>query len=351
MRTLRARALALAALSFGASLAGCGAKRASDYGAATALTPVRGDGASQPAALYQAWSTLYRAIDPTTPATYRGSSSSAGVEAMKRGEVDFAASDSPIDEAKLGVAVVQVPTTLVAVAVVYRLDAAKAPLRLDADQIARLLQGELRDWRGFVPAGAKAPEVRVFFRKESSGTTAIFTEFLKTRASATWRPGKTSTLAPEWLAPGAVAVASNEEIVAKVATTDGAFAFVGLATARSGRLSIAEVKNHDDAFVAPTLDAVSAAARGVSDLRASLVDRPGAATYPIVSFTYAIARKDDDDPLRGRAVARFLWWGVHEGQRLAPGLGFATLPPEIVVQVETKLRALRAGGEQAVRGM
>jgi phosphate transport system substrate-binding protein len=354
MRPLHARLPVLAAISIAAPLAtsGCGARKASDYGAATSQTPVRGDGASQPAALYDAWVTLYRIVDPTAPASYHGSSSSAGVEAMKKGTADFAASDAPVDEAKVGVAVVQIPTTLVAVAVVYRLDARREPLRLEPDAIAKLLQGQVRDWRDYVPASSTpAPPVKLFFRKESSGTTAIFSDFLQSRATAAWRIGKTSSLASEWLAPGAVAVASNDELVAKVASTDGGLGFVGLATARAAHLSVAEVKNDAGAYVAPTLDAITAAAAGVTDLRATLVNRPGAATYPIVSFSYVVARKDDDDLARGRAVARFLWWGVHDGQRLGPALGFATLPPEIVVQAETLLRGLRAGGEPAVRGL
>jgi phosphate transport system substrate-binding protein len=334
--------------------AGCSTRQAADYGVPTSQTPVRGDGATQPAALYEAWTTLYRSVDPASPLAYHGSSSSAGVEALKGDQADFAASDTPVDESKLGFPVVQVPTALVAVAVVYRLDGVTKPIELTAQQVSRLMQGETTDWRDFVAAGtdpAKIPKARVVLRSEASGTTRIFTDWLSSANPASgWQLGRTPQI-PATVGSAPEMVASNDAVIQRVQQTNGALAFVSYAAARASKLQIAAIRNPDGTFVVPTLAAISAAALSVTDVRASLVNRPGADSYPIVSFTYAIARQADEDAARGRAVAHFLWWACHEGQRLAPGLGFATLPAEIVVQVETKLRGLRAGGEQAVRGM
>lgn len=351
---LRARFAMLAMLAPTVATSGCSTRQASDYGVATSQTPVRGDGATQPAALYEAWTTLYRSVDPMSPLSYHGSSSSAGVEALKGEQADFAASDTPADASKLSFPILQVPTALVAVAVVYRLDGVTKPIELTSQQIARLLQGETTDWRDFVPAGtepAKIPKAHVVLRSESSGTTSIFTEWLTGANPASgWRLGKTNQV-PASVGSRPEMVTGNDAVIQRVQQTNGAIAFVSYAAARVSKLQIAAIRNPDGTFVAPSLPAISAAALSVTDVNASLVNRPGAATYPIVSFTYAIARKLDDDPARGRAVAHFLWWACHEGQRLAPALGFATLPAEIVVQVETRLRELRAGGEPAVRGM
>lgn len=355
---MRARDFALASRVSLAMLAllasaGCSTRQASDYGVPTSQTPVRGDGATQPAALYEAWTTLYRSVDPSSPLSYHGSSSSAGIEALKGEQADFAASDTPADVSKISFPIVQVPTALVAVAVVYRLDGATKPVELTPQMVTRLLQGELTDWRDFVAAGtepAKIPKAHVVLRSEASGTTSIFTEWLSSANPASgWRLGKTNQI------PASVGsspeMVTGDAVIQRVQQTNGAIAFVSYAAARASKLQIAAILNSDGSFVAPSLSAISAAALSVTDVNASLVNRPGADTYPIVSFTYAIARKSDEDPARGRAVAHFLWWACHEGQRLAPALGFATLPAEIVVRVETRLRELRAGGEPAVRGM
>ncbi len=51
---------------------------------------------------------------------------------------------------------------------------------------------------------------------------------------------------------------------------------------------------------------------------------------------------------RRTALASFLWWAVHDGQKFAPPLGFGALPGELAVRDEQALRSLRAAGEPAL---
>jgi phosphate transport system substrate-binding protein len=55
--------------------------------------------------------------------------------------------------------------------------------------------------------------------------------------------------------------------------------------------------------------------------------------------------QDQSEPTKGKALAQFLWWAVHEGQALGPALHYAALPAPVVAKVEAKLRALHNAGQ------
>ena len=43
---------------------------------------------------------------------------------------------------------------------------------------------------------------------------------------------------------------------------------------------------------------------------------PGKDAYPMASFTYLLVPQDQQDPVRARALVEFIWWAVHDGQKL-----------------------------------
>jgi phosphate transport system substrate-binding protein len=83
-------------------------------------------------------------------------------------------------------------------------------------------------------------------------------------------------------------------------------------------------------------------------LHVSLADAPSEAAYPIASYTYVLVYEDTADTVKGAALARFLWWATHEGQKYARELDYAPLPPPVVTRVEARLKRLRAGGKPAL---
>ena len=112
----------------------------------------------------------------------------------------------------------------------------------------------------------------------------------------------------------------------------------------------AMIKNKAGAFIAPTIDAVTAAAAGAiattpEDLRVSITNADGATAYPISSYTYILAYQDQKDATKGKAVVDFLWWGIHDGQSFAKDLQYASLPDEIVKRAEAKINSLASGGK------
>jgi phosphate transport system substrate-binding protein len=94
---------------------------------------------------------------------------------------------------------------------------------------------------------------------------------------------------------------------------------------------------------------MSAAAEGVeipAELHVSLVNSAAEAAYPITGYTYLLVYADAKDPTKGEAIAKFLWWALHDGQKFAETLDYAPLPAKVITQVEARLKELSAGGKK-----
>ena len=81
------------------------------------------------------------------------------------------------------------------------------------------------------------------------------------------------------------------------------------------------------------------------DYRVSITDAEGKEAWPISAFTYLLVYKDQQDPVKGGALLKFLWWAVHDGQKTAPALDYAPLPQAVVQKVEKTLRSMTVQGK------
>jgi phosphate transport system substrate-binding protein len=77
----------------------------------------------------------------------------------------------------------------------------------------------------------------------------------------------------------------------------------------------------------------------------SITNAPGATAYPISSYTYILAYKEQKDVAKGKALVDFLWWGIHDGEKYARDLLYAPLPEEITRRTEAKINSITAGGK------
>ena len=163
-------------------------------------------------------------------------------------------------------------------------------------------------------------------RSDGSGTTYIFTDYLS-KVSPEWKAKVGAGKSVKWpVGPGGK---GNEGVTGLVKQTPGAIGYVELAYANQNKLPMAALKNKDGNFVKPSLEATSAAAAGVQmpdDFRVSITNAAGKDAYPISGFTYLLVYKDAKDAAKGKALVDFLWWALHDGQKLAPPLDYAPLP-------------------------
>jgi phosphate transport system substrate-binding protein len=319
---------------------------------------INGAGATFPFPLYSKWFSDYNKLHPDMKFNYQSIGSGGGVKQITEKTVDFGASDAPLSDAELQKApgILHVPTVLGAVAVVYDMGQTPGPdgVKLPADCVADIFLGKLTRWNDprLVAAnpGVKLPDqaITVVHRSDGSGTTAVFTDFLA-KVAPEWKTRVGTGKSVKW--PVGLGGKGNEGVTGSVKSTPGSIGYVELAYARQNQLPMASIKNADGQFVAPSIESTSAAAAGVelpADYRVSITNARGKGVYPIAAFTYILVYQDQADPQKGKAMADFLWWAIHDGQKAAAPLDYAPLPAPVVARVEKTLKSLTVQGKPAL---
>jgi phosphate transport system substrate-binding protein len=136
----------------------------------------------------------------------------------------------------------------------------------------------------------------------------------------------------------------NDGVAALVAQTPGAIGYVEYSFAASSKQPMAALQNKAGKFVVPTLKASAAALASVDlpeDLRAWVTDPVGEDSYPIVTYTWILAKKKYDDPAKAKALKELLKWTVDEGQKLSEGLNYIPLPATVTGRVSKAIETIQ----------
>ena len=324
-------------------------------GSKSGAVNLQGAGASFPNPLYQKWLSEYSKLHPNVKIDYQSIGSGGGIKQLKEQTVDFGASDAPMKDDDLKSApgeVLHIPTVLGAVVITYNLQDVSQPLRFSPDVIADIFLGKIKKWNDAkITAdnpGVTLPanDITVVHRSDSSGTSAVFTDYLS-KVSPEWKEKVGSGVSPSW--PAGIGGKGNEGVTGQVKNTPNTIGYVELAYAVQNKLPVAQVKNASGNFVTPSIDAVTAAASASAantpdDLRVSITNAAGADAYPISSYTYILVYKNQKDAGKGKALVDFLWWGIHDGENFAKDLQYAALPQDIVKRAEAKINSVTANG-------
>jgi phosphate transport system substrate-binding protein len=335
----------------------------SNQGGAPGQEPAReaninltGAGATFPFPLYSKWVAEYQRRDPRVRINYQSIGSGGGIRQITERTVDFGASDAAMSAELLAKApgkLLHIPTTLGAVVVTYNVPGVTGALKLSPDVLAGIFLGDVKKWNdpkiAALNPGVTLPDqaITVVHRSDGSGTTAVFTDYLA-KVSPAWKEKVGVGTSVKW--PTGLGGKGNEGVTGQVKTTPGTIGYVELAYAVQNQLPYALIKNQAGQLVEPKIASITAAAAGAAadlpeGLAVSITDAPGAEAYPIAAFTYVLVYQDSTDRTKAGALAKFLWWAIHDGQALAAPLHYAPLPPAVVTRVEAKLKTLTAGGQ------
>lgn len=318
-----------------------------------------GAGATFPYPLYSKWMSEYNKVNPNVRINYQSIGSGGGIRQITAGTVDFGASDSPMtpDEVQKAPAKLHhIPSTLGAVIITYNLPGVGGPLKLSAEAVSGMFLGTIKKWNDpkltEANPDAKLPDkdIAVVYRSDGSGTTAVFTDYLA-KVSPEFKDKVGAGKSVKW--PVGLGAKGNEGVAGQVKTTPFTVGYVELAYARQNKLPISHIKNRSGQFVEPKPETITAAAAGVEvddTLTASLADPAGEAAYPISAFTYLLVYEDAKDKAKGEAIAKFLWWALHDGQKHAAELDYAPLPESLIKKTEERIRSLRSGNEKLLSG-
>lgn len=319
-------------------------------GLASAAETINAAGATFPAPIYQKWCAEFK-TKTGIQINYQPIGSAGGIKQFTDGTIDFGASDMPMtdDQLKAKSGTLHFPTVLGADVVTYNIPGVTATLKLSGPTVAAIFMGTIAKWNdGKIAAdnpGVKLPatDIVVIHRSDGSGTSFIFTDFLS-KVSPEWKAKVGANASVAW--PVGLGGKGNDGVTGLVKQTPGSIGYVELVYAIEQKLGYADIKNASGKFVKADFDSVTAAAAGAAkdmpaDFRVSITNAPGAATYPISSFTWLLIPNQIKDPAKKKSIIDFLNFILTDGQKDAQGLSYAPLPASVVAKEKKQMALIK----------
>ena len=318
-------------------------------GNARAQMTINGAGATFPYPIYSKWFDEYTKVDPSVRFNYQSIGSGGGQKQILAQTVDFGASDGPMSDDNLAKApgkILHIPTVAGADVVAYNLPG-NPSLKLDGDTIAGIFLGNIKKWNDAkitaTNPGVNLPdqEIVVVHRSDGSGTTYIWTDYLS-KVSPEWKQKVGTNTSVNW--PTGIGGKGNEGVSGQVKQTPGALGYVELVYAIQNKMPYAEVKNAAGNFVKPSVESVTAAlgtANIPDDFRFSMVNPPGADSYPIAGATWLLVYQQQKDSAKGKKIVEFLKWASTKGEDMAKQLDYAPLPDQLRDRVQKRVDEIK----------
>jgi phosphate transport system substrate-binding protein len=307
-----------------------------------------GAGSSVPLPLYRKWADLYNQSNKTVQLQYMPMGNVEGIAQIIRGISDFGAGEVPLsaEERRTG-NLNELPVVMIGIVPIYNLPGSPQ-LRFTGDVLAGIYLGHIRNWND--PAivklnpGASLPSmpISVIYRPGGKGSNYVFTEFLS-KTSPKFRDQIGRGTSPRW--PVGQPAERSSDMADKVKSTTGALGYVELQYAEDNQIAHASVLNPAGRFVKASAETITAAcaaveAPGWDKLASSLINAPGADSYPISSFTWLYVRPAHDRR-RTMAMVGFLNWAYSDGQEIAVHEGYSKLPAQLVARILAKINAMQ----------
>ena len=283
---------------------------------------------------------------------YDPAGSGNGRNRVLAGDVDFAASDEPMDPQKLALGrLIQFPVSFGGIVPVVNIPGvASNQLVLTGELLAKIYAGEIKTWNdpriAAINAGVALPALDIKPLSQgtargaiSSGTTYAFTQYLLA-TNADWREKYGPEITKRW-AVGSM-VASAEFMVETMKTLEGSIGYVAVGQAVDKNLAAVRLKNKSGKTVAASSDSLAAAVSHVDwaktkGLVPHLIDVAGDSSWPIAVATYALVPETPRDKAHGDAVRAFFKFVLDSGEKAAAQLQFAVLPSTVRPTVQALL--------------
>src|SRR3954471_15546889 len=350
------------------SLAACGASNeggntaSSTSGSAAQLNgTLNGAGSSAQQAAMQGWTAGFSGVQSGVTVNYDPVGSGGGREQFLSGGVDFAGSDSPLDDDELKKAkdrcddagVFELPNYISAIAVVYNLPGVDE-LNLKPETIASIFAGKITTWNDPAIAAdnpdAQLPSTTItpVHRSDDSGTTKNFTDYLSKAAGDVW----TDEADGVWPLKGGEAGNGTSGVISAVKGGEGTVGYAD--ESQADGLGIAKVGVGEE-FVKPSPEAAAKVVEG-STVKSGRGDydfaydinrqTTSADEYPIVLVSYHIGCGQYDKQATGDLVKAFEGYVISkEGQSAASdAAGSAPISDTLREQSQKAVDAIAVAG-------
>lgn len=309
-----------------------------------------GSGSNVPSPLYAVWTESFNKSSSSSQVRYLSMSTVEGIQNVSKGTGDFAAGEIPLTEEQMHggkVTLIQIPSVIIGLVPVYNLPG-QPQLKFSGRVLAGIFMGEIKNWKdpqiAKINAGVALPDlpIKVIHRTGGKGSNYIFTEYLS-KTDPAWKSKFGTNASPAW--PVGDEANRGEDMVAKVAATQGAIGYVEASFARHASLGYGDVENGSGVFVRATAASITASCEALEksikdDFRASLTNASGKDSYPIASFTWFYVPVSGLAQDRSHALKQFLDWGLTQGQDIAKGQGYAPLPAGLAERARAKVKSI-----------
>jgi phosphate transport system substrate-binding protein len=309
---------------------------------------ITGAGATFPFPIYAKWAEAYKK-ETGTGMNYQSIGSSGGIRQIRAKTVTFGATDAPVKGQDLDRdGMVQFPAIIGGTVPVFNLDGfAKGELRVTGPVLAEMFMGKINRWNdpklAALNPGKNLPntEITVVHRADGSGTTFNWTDYLAT-VSPEWSSTVGRGAAVKWPAATSIGGKGNEGVAANVSRTKGSIGYVEYAYAKRNNIAVMALQNKDGKYVMPGDDTFSAAAAGadwfsIPGMGLSIVNQPGADSYPVTTASFILMYKNPADKAQSAEVLKFFDWSFKNGKKMALDLEYVPLPDALTKQIRERV--------------
>jgi phosphate transport system substrate-binding protein len=223
-------------------------------------------------------------------------------------------------------------------------------LHLTGPVIARIFLGQIASWHD--PAitalnpgiNLLSAPISVVHRSGGSGTTYIFSNYLSS-VSPAWAAKVGAGKSPNW--PAGEGAEGNGGVAASVYRTPFSIGYVEQSYSKGLRPPSAAIRNKAGRYVIPSAQSAAADAAqkpAITPTDFSIVNQPGASSYPITGYSWALVYAHQPSQATGQQLVSLLDWLTHSAQTYAAATSYVPLPTRIRQLAHTMLQQVTGPG-------
>lgn len=292
--------------------------------------------------------------------TYGAIGSGGGIRSLSDKTVDFGASDVFLSEdelSKMGADVIHIPTALGAVVLSYNLPEVKG-LKLNSELVSDIYLGKIKNWNDArikaINPDLNLPDKTItpVYRSDGSGTTFVFSDYMS-KTNEAWKEALGTGKSLNFNV--GVAAKGNPGVAGVISETQGAIGYIGSEYALALNLTSALLQNSSGNYIEANDKSISASANVdlPADTRIMITNSPAPDAYPISTFTWIIAYKEQGYNNRSEntatALVKLLDYIISDnGQNVAIKTHYASLPPTAVEKAKALIESMTYNGQKIV---
>ena len=310
----------------------------------------------------------YQESHPGTAVNYQPLGSIAGVSELIDKTLDFCVTYPPMTQAdrnRSPALPLHIPESISPVVVAYNLPGFPSGLHLTGNVTALIFLGNITMWNDPAITGLNSGQnlpnrpINTWHMAEAEGTTFVFTSYLSL-VSPEFRKALGAGTSVSWTT--GLSVPTDAGVANLMKSTPYSIGYMELSYAIQSNLSYASIQNKDLNWIAPSLESAQATLQQLGQelpttdqdwSSVNLLNKSGATTYPLVTFTYFIIFRNLSvlpamDLAKAKALVGFVWYLVHDGQSLGSKLGYVPLPANVLAIDEAGIRSVVFQGQTLI---